>query len=377
MASNANEMKIVYVDPGYGKLVAYPTSSVYTGRLTWVKNETFNPTSGVAFTHDSDVNYASTRPTYALLPDDVFDFSLPTAVEGKITKKVLSLKCTIYYIPDSILELGFPVNLQITGSPWVTFSSTGCTLCAYSGNPNVIKSYSATSYPKYTVEGLHDVSMTYSMECDARTGSLSITRKRSIKLSGFNNAEGCVELTDSRDGSTSVNSPSMCVLYRSIGKPHSYVSNVLVGQAYYEGNGDDMPLYEGIPLDTRIYRLTTGATDTTFANRTIETEVASVFGGETTKERNTEYFTSSVGSRLRQQITSSGNTPANHVVVYGNPGYTEGGIITKATGIDNTTHNARTLSTEQDAHICDWWKYEKAETLNDLYGKYVGWMAGG
>ena len=371
-----NEMEIVYVDPGYGKLVAYPTPSVYTGRLTWVKNKAYNPTSDVAFTHDSDDNYATTFPTYALLPD-VLDFDQPnnrTAVAGKYVKKVCSLKCLAYFASGTkTLEIGFN---QSYGNPivaGVSFSTLNngnisCKLTAFTKTETI--SGSANNY-------LCDISITYSYAYDARSTTKYI-RSGSVTVSGFSKS---VTATDENETSTlpTYQAPKCCVLYRGIGTPHPYVSNVLVGQGYYEADGNDIPEGKGIPVDTRIYRLTTSATNNSgFSTRTIETEVASVFGGQTMKESNTEYYTNTNGAKLLQQISSSGDTPANHIVVYGNPGYREGANVTEATGMEGTAaKGTRTLSAEQDAHICDWWKDGNATTFSSLYGKYVGWKAGG
>ena len=385
-----NEMKIVYVDPGYGKLCAYPPDissaySAFTGKLTWVKNKTFNPTSDVAFTHDSDVYYASSRATVALLPAGVLDLALPAKVEGKYVKRVLSLKCLVYFAPKTPnLEIGFIDNLTAGFPIGVTFSDTstgGHANCRLT-NFDKYKDYSASSSPKFTADSRYDVSITYSWAVDDRGTSSKLTRSSNVTVSGFSTTKGSVTSVTLEDDkvftSTPTTVPKMCLLYRSMSKPHSYVSNVLVGQAYYVGDGSDLPKYEGIPVDTRIYRLTTSATDTDFSSRTIETEVASIFGGQTTLESNTEYYTNTNGAKLLQQISSSGDTPANHIVVYGNPGYHESGAVTKATGIERTiAHGTHTLSSEKDAHVCDWWKDDNAETLSDFYGKYVGWKAGG
>ena len=80
-------------------------------------------------------------------------------------------------------------------------------------------------------------------------------------------------------------------------------------------------------------------------------------------------------------ISTFGNQPVNHIVVYGNPGYRVGSTVARATGISKSggtieAHGTQDLNFDKTMHVYDVWEIaegNKFSTINDLQ---VGWRAG-
>ncbi|MBQ6296629.1 MAG: hypothetical protein IJK81_02920 [Selenomonadaceae bacterium] len=149
---------------------------------------------------------------------------------------------------------------------------------------------------------------------------------------------------------------------------HVYISNVLVGQVFYSGNGTgSIPSDNGIPADTPIYRLSLGTPITDFT------------AGDKGEYIGTANVLQAVNAS--SLITTHGNRPINHIFAYGDLGYRVGSAVSSATGIyksDNNinSHGTHTLSFDKTAHIYDVWKIGDGNTLSDINGLQVSWRAG-
>lgn len=337
-------MDIVHVDPGYGKLMES------NNELEYVENSTYNPTSGVAFTT------AGSSGARAHFPNLDFTFE-PSA---QFHKKVWSVKLSIYSDGSGILHIGFNRAATSTNPDvGVNISSNSCSINRYVEDStesvfNFIKGFSA---------GFHNISVTYSLTADGTSGGISYTRTSTIDVD--DNVDFQTYTT-----ATTLTPPSYLLLGFGSGK-HYYVSNVLVGQASYSGDGTgSIPSDDGIPADTPIYRLPLGTPITDF-----------------TEGDDGEYVATANGQTLLQAVNSStlitthGNCPINHIVAYGAPGYRVGSAVSSATGIskeDNTitSHGTHTLSFDKLAHVYDVWKIGDGNTFSDINGLQVGWRAG-
>lgn len=341
-------MEIVYVDPGYGRLML-PDANPFE----YEKNATYNTTSGVAFTAKGD--YTRTFPE--------LDLSFNPSGTAQICKKVWSVKLTAYGKSAGYFALGVVENEANGGS---------ATHLGIDVRPNVINwrthdgTKTTTTQQKtlnddsFSSAGTHNLSVTFSLTATQKTGGTEYTITNILMLD--NAVKSATNTT-----ATKPDVGKYFGLYFSNNR-YTYVSNVLAGVATYEGDGTNMPSDEGIPVDTMIYRLSLGesTSDSNF-----------------TKNSDGEYVANASGQNLLQPIhTNTGTQTVNHLVVYGNPGYTVGVSVPKAAGIYRPTGSStinqagkkRVLSSNPDAHVCDFWKINDT-TLSNLYGLQVGWKA--
>lgn len=335
-------MDIVHVDPGYGRLMKLESNT----ELESVENSTYNPYSSVAFT--------ATQGARTYFPVDLtFE---PTA--GQFYKKVWSLKLSVYNDSGSFY-VGFCRSIASFSNPdvGVHLSGNTCHIRRYvDGTVDEEKNFAATP------AGLHHISITYSLTSEA-TGNYLLATTIMVD-----------NTTDFQIYSSATAPPTIQYLGCSFSisaQNHCFISNVLVGQASYEGDGTgSIPSDDGIPANTPVYRLPLGTPVTDFE------------AGE-----DGEYIAKENGQTLLQTVNASslvtthGNRPINHIVAYGNPGYRVGTAVTAATGISKegsviTPHGTHTLSFEKDMHVYDVWKIAEGSTFNDINGLQVGWRAG-
>ena len=334
-------MEIVHVDPGYGKMMELYSNT----ELEYVENSTYNPTSGVAFTCTS--GGASFFPN--------FDFNFEP--KGQFYKKVWSLKFS-FYADGGAFYVGFThaQNAIATSDAGLQFGTSNVRARRY------VEGRVQDEIIAESVNGFHNVSITYSLTAEGAGNYISATTIIFDDITDFQIYTSAEE--------TFI--PSYAGLSFAIsGQNHIFISNVLLGQATYEGDGTgDIPSDDGIPANTPIYRLPTGATDTDF-----------------TAGEDGEYIGTTNGQTLLQTvdastlITNFGDKPINHIVAYGAPGYRVGSAVTRATGIsksddDITSHGTHELSYVKDAHVYDVWEIGNESTFSDINGLKVGWRAG-
>lgn len=345
-------MEIVYVDPGYGRLML-PDAD----KFEFEKSTIYNPTSDVAFT--------STVSCTRAFPNLDLKFDPPGTAQ--IYKKVWSVKLTAHGKSAGRVSLGVTDDQDSGG----TVINSGIDV-----RPNVINwrihdgtTTTETQQNKlndtsFSSAGTHNLSVTFSLTAAQKTSGTEYTITNTLILD--NEVKFATNTT-----ATKPNVGKYFALY--LANNHQiYVSNVLAGVTTYEGDGTNMPSDDGIPADTMIHRLSLNA-PTSDSNFT---------------KNGDEYVANSNGQILLQQINSTkdatGSDPAvNHLVVYGNPGYHVGSRVTQAAGISRAAGGTiaqpgkkRDLSYETDAHVCDFWKISDT-TLSNLYGLQVGWRAGG
>ena len=332
-------MDIVHVDPGYGRLMESNNA------LEYVENTTYNPYSGVAFTT------AGSSGARAHFPNLDFDFT-PTA---QIYKKVWSVKLSIYSDGTGILHVGFTRAASSTDPDvGVDINSNSCSIKRYVDDSaayefNFIKGFSA---------GFHNISITLALTVEGTT----YTRTNTIDVDNVVDYQTYTT-------TTAPAIPRYIVLGFGGGK-HYYISNILVGQASYEGDGTgDIPSDDGIPANTPIYRLPLGTPATNFTAGTDE-YIATANGQTLLSATNADDL-----------IETHGNQPVNHIVVYGAPGYRVGSNVTSATGISKsgdaiTSHGNITLDFDKTMHIYDVWEIAEGNTFNSIKDLQVGWRAG-
>ena len=342
-------MDIVYVDPGYGKLMES------NNELTYVENATYNPYSGVAFAP------AGSSGARAHFPNLDFTFE-PT---GQFYKKVWSVKLSIYSDGTGLLHVGFTRAASSTNPDvGVNISSNSCSINRYVDDSTVYEFNFTGGFSA----GFHNISVTLALTADATGSGISYTRTNTIEVDDEVDYQTYTT-------TTALNTPSYIVLGFGSGN-HYYVSNVLIGQAAYEGEvstdgSDDIPSDDGIPADTPIYRLPLG------------TPITNGFE----LNENGEYVAKTNGSTLLQTvnandlITAHGNQPINHIVAYGNPGYRVGGAVSAATGISKsgniiTPHGSCELSFDKTSHIYKAWAIDNGSSFSSINGLQVGWQTG-
>ena len=341
-------MEIVHVDPGYGR-VMLSTSDTGT---TFVENDEYNPTSGVAFTHAGD-----SAGVYARLPN--LDFSFEPS--GQFYKKVFSLKFTVYAPGSGSFRAGF--SKVASGAPMfggIDIRSNNYSIVRFVEN---VEKYSQNAGLS---AGLHYVSITHSLTVDSTKEVPEYLRTTTIEV------DNVVDF-QTYTTTTKPNLPQYALFHFGGSSSHYYVSNVLVGQASYEGDGnDDIPSDDGIPANTPVYRLPLGAPEE------IDFEA-----GE-----DGEYIAKENGKKLLQTVDTTnlisrfGNQPITHVVSYGNPGYRVGTAVTEATGLSKADgagvpRGTHELSFVKDMHIYDIWKLTQHKSFAALNGIQVGWLSGG
>ena len=178
---------------------------------------------------------------------------------------------------------------------------------------------------------------------------------------------------------TKPNLPQYALFHFGGSSSHYYVSNVLVGQASYDGDGtDDIPSDDGIPANTPVYRLPLGAPE--------EIDFEAGEDGEYIAKENGKKLLQTVYTGDTSDPTSLiykfGNRPITHVVSYGNPGYRVGTAVTEATGLSKVNesgaqHGTHELSFDKTMHIYDIWKLTQHKSFAALNGVKVGWLSGG
>ena len=237
-----------------------------------------------------------------------------------------------------------------------------------SNSYNINRYVEGTQLSAYTSgfsAGLHNISITLALTADGTGSGITYIRTTTIDV------DGVVDFQTYAMTTLPSYLPQYALIYFGGGSNHYYVSNVLVGQASYEGDGTgSIPSDDGIPANTPVYRLPLGTPVTDFE------------AGE-----DGMYIAKENGQTLLQTVNTSslaqahGNRPVNHIVAYGNPGYRVGTAVTAATGISKegssiTAHGTHTLSFEKDMHVYDVWKIAEGSTFNDINGLQVGWRAG-
>lgn len=335
-------MEIVHVDPGYGKLMQLYSNT----ELDYVENAEYNPYSGVAFTVTSGAK--------SFFPNIDFAFE-PTA--GQYYKKVWSMKFSVYNAGGS-LYAGFCHAANATPDVGVHFHNNACAVRHYIDG--IVKE--ETNFAQ-TPAGLHHVSITYSLTAETTGNYLLATTIMVDNTTDFQIYSSATPPTIPQYAGYS---------FAIAAQNHCFISNVLVGQASYEGDGTgSIPSDDGIPANTPVYRLPLGTPVTDFES------------GE-----DGEYVAKTNGKTLLQTvnasnlITAHGDKPINHIVAYGNPGYRVGSAVTAATGISKegntiTPHGSHTLSFEKDMHVYDVWKIADGSKFSNINGLQVGWQAGG
>lgn len=338
-------MEIVHVDPGYGKLML-PNADVFES----VESATFNPTSGVAFT--SKGSYARSFPN--------LDLSFDPPDTAQVYKKVWSVKLSAYGDSSGNYSVGLCTNSQSSAIHVGIQVSSG----AYAWYTNVGEgTVSATQgIGSFSSEGMHNLSVTFSLRAERKTGGTEYFITNTLILDD--------EVKFENNTTTALPSWVGDTLNLHFSNSHKiYVSNILVGQAVYDGQGDE-PSDDGIPANTPIYRLPTGTPITNF-----------------TQGDDGEWIGTENGQTLLQTtnadnlISTFGNQPVNHIVVYGNPGYRVGSTVARATGISKSggtieAHGTQDLNFDKTMHVYDVWEIaegNKFSTINDLQ---VGWRAG-
>lgn len=340
-------MDIVHVDPGYGKVL-----QSYSGTgTTFVENDEYNPYSGVAFTHEGNGG-----SVYARLPNIDFTFE----PNSQFYKKVWSLKFSVYTPGSGVFHAGFSTvasGAAIHGQ--IRIVGNGYDITRFVENTQLSEYHSGFS------AGFHNVSITYSLTADGTGSGTSYIRTTTIEV------DEVVDFQTYALATIPSYLPEYALFNFGGGSNHYYVSNVLVGQASYEGDGTgSIPSDDGIPANTPVYRLPLGTPDTDFELGDDGIYIA--------KENGQTLLQTVNASSL---VTTHGNQPINHIVAYGNPGYRVGTAVTAATGIskegnDITPHGTHTLSFEKDMHVYDVWKIAEGSTFNDINGLQVGWRAG-
>ena len=340
-------MDIVHVDPGYGKVL-----QSYSGTgTTFVENDEYNPYSGVAFTHEGNGG-----GVYARLPNIDFTFE----PNSQFYKKVWSLKLSVYTPGSGVFNAGF--STVASGSPIhgsVRISSEFYSILRYVDGTQLPETHSNFS------AGFHNISITLALTADGTASDTSYIRTTTIDV------DGVVDFQTYAMTTAPMYLPKYALVHFGGGSDHYYVSNVLAGQASYEGDGTgSIPSDDGIPANTPVYRLPLGTPVTDFE--------AGEDGMYIAKENGQTLLQTVNASSL---VTAHGNRPINHIVAYGNPGYRVGTAVTAATGISKegsviTPHGTHTLSFEKDMHVYDVWKIAEGSTFNDINGLQVGWRAG-
>lgn len=340
-------MEIVYVDPGYGRLML-PNADVFE----YENNPDYNTTSEVAFT--SKGSYTRSFPD--------IDLSFNPSSTAQIYKKVWSVKLTAYGKSAGRFSLGVNEDDDSGGSAiqlGIDVRPNVINWYTYNGTTTTYTQQDKLGENSFSSAGTHNLSVTLSLTATQKTSGTEYTITNILML------DDAFEIATNTT-TTKPNVQKSFSLY--FGAHHQvYVSNVLAGVATYAGNGTDIPSDEGIPVDTMIYKLSLGTptSDSTFT------------------KNGDEYVANTTGKNLLQTITTStGSQTVNHLVVYGNPGYTVGVSVPKAAGIYRPTSNSpinqagkkRVLSSNPDAHVCDFWKINDT-TLGNLYGSQVGWTA--
>ena len=349
-------MDIVHVDPGYGKFMRNVNiAGNEYGTFEYVENATYNPYSDVAFTVISG--------NILVLPNLDFTFE-PTA--GQLYKKVWSVKFSVYMNSNvSGFSAGFSDTTNSGGinniDVGVSLGNTSSRIAKFIRFVSGATEEKEIQNPLPTTAGFHNVSITYSVTSEATGNTYSSSTIMIDDEVDFQYSAGFAYV------------PQIFYFNYAIAAFQKfYVSNVLAGQASYEGDGTgSIPSDDGIPANTPVYRLPLGTPDTN--------------GFELNEDG--IYVANTNGSTLLQTVNASslvtthGNRPVNHIVAYGNPGYRVGTAVTAATGISKsgnviTPHGTHTLSFEKDMHVYDVWKIAEGSTFNDINGLQVGWRAG-
>ena len=272
-------------------------------------------------------------------------------------KKVWSLKFS-FYADGGGFSVGFTHAVNAIGSSDVGVELSSTQVRARRYVDGVVKEDQIAD----NFTGFHNVSITYSLTADGTGNYLSMS---TIMFDDTTDFQIC----------TFAEAPTVpqyagCSFGIS-GWNHVFISNVLAGQATYEGDGTgDIPSDDGIPANTPIYRLPTSATVTDFE-----------LGDDG------EYIGKENGQTLLQTVDAStlisnfGDKPINHIVAYGAPGYRVGTAVSAATGISKaddiiTAHGTHALSFDKKAHVYDVWKIDDDSTFSDINGLAVGWRAG-
>lgn len=359
-------MDIVHVDPGYGKVL-----QSYSGTgTTFVESDEYNPYSGVAFSRANN-DYACKVG----IPN--FDFVFEPAL-GKYIKKVWSVKFSVYATSSHGVIAGFTDVTNVTSSviDLGVQRMDGDSYQFVHWEENTRKTYycapnGAGRKVNYHA-GFHNVSITYSLTADGTGSEITYIRATTICVDEFTPEIQIYSTT------SVITPPKLFIFYfpRTLSIEASekpLVSNVLAGQASYEGDGTgSIPSDDGIPANTPVYRLP-------LVNPTTN-------NGFTLNEDGI-YVANTNGSTLLKTVdvdtlkNTWGNQPINHIVSYGNPGYRVGSAVTSATGISKsgseiTPHGNHILNFEKDTHIYDVWKIADGSKFSDIDGLQVGWRAG-
>ena len=359
-------MDIVHVDPGYGKVLQSITTG---GESMFVENATYNPYSGVAFSRaGNDYKYRGCISN--------FDFTFEPTL-GKYIKKVWSVKFSVYTAASRQFEAGFTDSRTADYPDLGVQNMDGDSYQFVHWEENTRKSYycapnGAGRKVNYHA-GFHNVSITYSLTADGTGSEITYIRATTICVDEFTPEIQIYSTT------SAITPPKFFTfifprVVSSAVPEQPFISNVLAGQASYEGDGTgSIPSDDGIPANTPVYRLPLGTPVTDFE--------AGEDGMYIAKENGQTLLQTVNTSSSSSLVTAHGNRPINHIVAYGNPGYRVGTAVTAATGIskegnDITPHGTHTLSFEKDMHVYDVWKIAEGSTFNDINGLQVGWRAG-
>ena len=338
-------MEIVHVDPGYGRLMELWTNT----ELEYVENSAYNPTSGVAFT--------CTSGAWCYFPN--FDFTFePT---GQFYKKVWSLKFS-FYSESGGFAVGFTHASNAIGSSDVglVFSNQKVRARRYvDGNAIVQQEY--ISEENFT--GFHNVSITYAVTAEGAGNYLSVS---TITYDDITDEQVCtwaeVPFIPSYAG----------LEFYISGQNSVFISNVLLGQATYDGDGTSgIPSDDGIPADTPIYRLPLSTPPITNFTEGEDGEWVGKENGQTLLQT----------TNANNLTATWGDQPVNHIVVYGAPGYRVGSAVTTATGISKAndtieSHGSHALSFYKTIHVYDVWEIAEGNTFSSINDLQVGWRAG-
>ena len=270
------------------------------------------------------------------------------------------VKFSVYNAGGSFYA-GFCRSIASLSSPDVGVHLSGniCHIRRYvDGTVNEERNFAATP------AGLHHISITYSLTAEI-TGNYLLATTIIVD-----------NTTDFQIYSSATAPPTIQYLGCSFSisaQNHCFISNVLIGQASYEGDGTgSIPSDDGIPANTPVYRLPL---------------VTPITNDGFTSNEDGIYVTNTNGSKLLKTVdvdtlkNTWGNQPINHIVSYGNPGYRVGSAVTEAWGISRsgntiTPHGKHILNFEKDAHIYDVWKIADGSKFSDIDGLQVGWRAG-
>ena len=345
-----------YFDPGYGQLIEPD------GKLTTIQNDTYNPTSGVAFTSE-DCFYSFKVPLTGIS-------SKPEGYRRYSMRLKLSVYCenmSAYSTQSNCFSVGFAKNQTDTYPNWhrIEIAKNHCAFFSndlnfgVAGNPNHFHYFDGHGNLS---DGLHNISLTLDFRYHLDDNLSERQSLYAVDVDG-----DTAFYTGGSNMSGQVTYPQKFgIRFPSAAYGTFYVSNVLIEHAILDSTTENAVL---IPAMSQIVKLPLKNTSGDFI---------SVGDGE--------YVGNTSGQKLLSTIDASSvvekfgaSSKVSHLVTYGAPGYRVGSNVTTAYGISEsdstiTSHGSTELSTDTDATACVAWEADSGTTLPDIDGLKIGWQ---